>query len=120
MLKIRTVWWLVPLLVVCMLDVVGAQDKAPTVTRDADAKTSMLSLAIQRDDLTGVNALLGRGANANAVDRYGVPPLMVACVTGNAAIVERLLKAGADPNSASPAGMEPTSTPPSGSAGKLP
>src|SRR5580700_11005245 len=98
MLKVRTMSWLVPLLILCALHVAGAQENIRTGARTA------LSLAVQRDDLPAVNALLERGASANAVDQYGVSPLMLACVNGNASVVERLLKAGADPNSASPGG----------------
>jgi len=104
MLRVRTMWWLVPLLIVCALHAAGAQEKVLAGARDKDAKASALALAVQRDDLVAVNALLERGANANAADQYGVSPLMLACVNGNASIVERLLKAGADPNSASPGG----------------
>jgi ankyrin repeat protein len=96
--------WLVLLLIVCALQAAGAQEKMPTGARDKDAKTSPLALAVQGDDLIAVNALLARGANANAADQYGVSPLMLACVNGNASMVERLLNAGADPNSASPGG----------------
>ena len=41
---------------------------------------------------------LGAGANAKASSRYNITPLYLAAVNGNAAIMERLLKAGADPN----------------------
>ena len=42
--------------------------------------------------------LLRAGANVNAANRYGVPPLIVACTNGNAAVVKLLLEAGADAN----------------------
>jgi ankyrin repeat protein len=38
------------------------------------------------------------GANVDATNRYGIPPLAVACTNGNAALVQLLLNAGADPN----------------------
>ncbi|HWD99880.1 MAG TPA: ankyrin repeat domain-containing protein, partial [Bryobacteraceae bacterium] len=42
--------------------------------------------------------------DAKAVNRYGVTPLSLACTNGDAAAVELLLKAGADPNTSSPGG----------------
>jgi ankyrin repeat protein len=43
-----------------------------------------------------VALLVRAGANVNAVNRYGVPPLVQACTNGNAAVVKLLLEAGAD------------------------
>ena len=60
--------------------------------------------AVQRNDLTAVNALLKKGADVRAATRYGVTPLYLASVNGNAAMVERLLAAGADANVALPDG----------------
>jgi ankyrin repeat protein len=45
-----------------------------------------------------VESLLRAGANAKAVNRYGVPPLGIAAVDGNAEILKLLLDGGADPN----------------------
>ena len=41
---------------------------------------------------------------AAAATRYGVTPLYLACVNGSAAMIGALLRAGADPNAASPGG----------------
>ena len=46
-----------------------------------------------------VDALLRAGAKAAAGNRYGVTPLYLAAVNGNADMIRRLLDAGADPNS---------------------
>jgi len=40
--------------------------------------------------------LLGAGANVGVANRYGITPLWLASETGNAAILDRLLKAGAE------------------------
>ena len=41
----------------------------------------------------------------NAETRYKITPLSLACSNGNAAIIERLLKAGVDANSTSEEGQ---------------
>ncbi len=45
-----------------------------------------------------------------AANRYGVTPLSLACTNGNGAMVELLLKAGADPNASLPGGETPLMT----------
>ena len=50
------------------------------------------------------NGWFGAGANVNAANRYGVTPLSLACVNGDAPMIEMLLKAGADANSTLPEG----------------
>ena len=42
--------------------------------------------------------LLRAGANAKATNRYGLQPITLAAINGNAEIDRGLLKAGADPN----------------------
>ena len=60
-----------------------------------------LHWAIYHDDPAMAEQLLRAGANVKAANRYGVTPLSLACTNGNGALVELLLKAGADPNLAS-------------------
>src|SRR6266700_3447424 len=62
--------------------------------------TTALHWAAFRDDLEMVKTLLAAGANVKAATREGaITPLFMACTNGNAAIVEALLKAGAEANS---------------------
>src|ERR1700680_94166 len=62
---------------------------------EADGSTA-LHWAAQRDDPDLVGLLIAAGAHPRAATRYNVTPLSLACTNGNAAIIERLLKAGAD------------------------
>src|SRR5258708_30427651 len=70
---------------------------------DTDGSTA-LHWAVRRDDVETAGLLIRGGADVKAVNRYGVTPLSLACVNGNAAMIEALLTAGADANSALPAG----------------
>ncbi len=65
--------------------------------------TTALHWAAHQDDLETAGLLIGAGANVKAANRYGVTPLSLACTNG-AAMVEFLLKSGADPNTALPGG----------------
>ena len=56
--------------------------------------TTPLHKAVLANDLPGVQKLLRSGANPSAANRYGVTPLSLAAVNGNAALIEILLKAG--------------------------
>src|SRR5579864_4548127 len=68
---------------------------------DTDGSTA-LHWAVRQDDVETANLLIGSGASVKAANRYGVTPLSLACLNGNAAMIESLLKAGADPNSSLP------------------
>jgi len=69
----------------------------------ADGSTA-LHWAVLHDNIELTNQLLDAGANAKAATRYNITPLSLACTNGNATIIERLLKAGADPNGTSEKG----------------
>lgn len=64
-----------------------------------DGATALHWAAFQ-DDVEMAQLLLQSGANVKAVTREGaITPLFMACTNGSAAMIERLLKAGADANS---------------------
>ena len=60
--------------------------------------TTALHWAVRADDLETADLLIKAGANASAVNREGVMPLQLAAINGNATMLEKLVKAGADPN----------------------
>lgn len=74
------------------------QQTSVEVHRTAPDGSTALHLAVERDDETMVGLLLRSGAKADAVNRYGVPPLAIAAVNGHAGILTRLLEAGANPH----------------------
>jgi uncharacterized protein len=59
--------------------------------------TTALHWAVYHDDSETAALLVRAGANVNAVNRYGVPPLSLACSNGSGGVVKLLLAAGADP-----------------------
>lgn len=72
------------------VDIDGAQGDGSTA----------LHWAAFNDDLETTKALLAAGANVKVSTREGgITPLFMACTNGNPAIIEALLKAGADANS---------------------
>lgn len=73
------------------------QQKADVNQPQADGTTA-LHWAVRQDSLEMVKLLIGAGANVKAANRFGVSPLLLACLNGNAVTIEALLKAGADAN----------------------
>jgi ankyrin repeat protein len=69
-----------------------------------------LHWATRHDDLTTVQALLARGAEVDAANRYGVTALSLACQNGNTRVVDALLATGADVNKALHGGETPLMT----------
>jgi ankyrin repeat protein len=63
---------------------------------EPDGSTA-LHWASYRGDVDTVDLLMRSGARVTA-NRYGATPLTLAAESGNAAVVDRLLKGGADPN----------------------
>jgi ankyrin repeat protein len=57
-----------------------------------------LHWAVRRDDLETTELLLTAGAEVSAANLEGATPLLLAAMTGNAAIIGKLIEAGADPN----------------------
>jgi ankyrin repeat protein len=78
--------------------------KADVNTAQIDGSTA-LHWAVEREDLEMTDLLVRAGARVDARTREGVTPLQLAAVNGSAPLLDRLLKAGADPNGAlTPAG----------------
>ena len=76
------------------------------LTRNADVNgaqvdgSTALHWAVERNDIEIVDLLLRAGARVAARTREGVTPLQLAAINGSASMLDRLLKAGADPNAA--------------------
>jgi ankyrin repeat protein len=63
-----------------------------------------LHWAVRSDDVETVRLLVRAGADVKLNNRYGITPLFLAALNGNATLVDVLLKAGADPNDTKPEG----------------
>ncbi|AQW29072.1 ankyrin repeat domain-containing protein [Ralstonia syzygii subsp. celebesensis] len=79
----------------------GADPNRTRAAGDMPALTIAVALADlpELDNPMGfVQQLLDRGANPNAIGSFGMTPLHMAAIDGNAALVRQLLAHGADPN----------------------
>src|SRR5882724_10882012 len=75
------------------------QRKANVNAPQSDGTTA-LHWAVRTDDLETADLLIGAGAKVSTANRDGATPLLLAAVNGNAAMIEKLLKAGVDANGA--------------------
>ena len=82
------------------LQSVLAADEQAAHAAEVDGTTA-LHWAVHLDDEEAAATLLAAGADATAANRYGVTPLSLASVNGNAGIIARLLAAGAEAGQAS-------------------
>jgi uncharacterized protein len=71
--------------------------KADVNAPQADGTTA-LHWAVERDELEIADRLIAAGAKVSPRTREGVTPLQLASINGSAAMISRLLKAGADAN----------------------
>jgi uncharacterized protein len=60
--------------------------------------TTALHWTIRANDLEMTELLLKAGAHVSAANESGATPMLLAAMNGNAAMIERLIVAGADPN----------------------
>lgn len=60
------------------------------------ARQTPLHVAVDVDEASAVEALLGLGSGVNARDKGGATPLFVACESGHAGCAKLLLRGGAD------------------------
>jgi ankyrin repeat protein len=84
----------------------GGQIMAPIRLAFATGDTP-LHCAAQRGDGPCAKALLAKGAQVNATNKWGEMPLHYAAVFGEKDAVDELLKAGADVHAKLPNGMTP-------------
>src|SRR5271156_5250635 len=65
----------------------------PTTAVDADGSTA-LHYAVRAGNIEVVDLLIANGADVKAATRYNITPLSLASGNADAAIIERILKAG--------------------------
>lgn len=80
----------------------GAAAAADGVDPDG---TTPLHWAAHEGDVAKVDALIRKGADVNARNRFGSTPLYEAALEGHTEVIRKLLKAKADPNAANAGGM---------------
>src|SRR5579864_299109 len=73
------------------------QQKADVNALQIDGTTA-LHWAVRANDLELTELLLRAGAHVMPANKAGATPLLLATINGNAALIERLVTAGADPN----------------------
>jgi ankyrin len=73
------------------------QKKADINAPQIDGSTA-LHWAVRLDDLETAELLIRAGANVSVANRVGATPLNLAATNGNGAMIEKLIKAGVDPN----------------------
>ena len=92
-----------------LVDAVQRHDLAEINTllaQDADVNepqpdgTTAVHWAAHHGDVDLLNRLIAAGGAVQAMNRYGVTPIWQAASNGHAAVVEALLRGGADPNTA--------------------
>jgi uncharacterized protein len=73
------------------------QQKANVNAPQIDGTTA-LHWAVETNNLETADLLIAAGAKVSAANHEGATPLLLASINGNAAMIEKLIKAGADPN----------------------
>jgi len=73
-------------------------DKESNVNAPQIDGTTALHWAVRADDLELTEMLLKAGAQPSAANQSGATPMLLSAMNGNAAILKRLIQAGADPN----------------------
>ena len=73
------------------------QKKADVNAPQVDGTTA-LHWAVRADDLETADLLIRAGANVSAANREAVTPMQLAAINGSALMLEKMIKAGANPN----------------------
>jgi ankyrin repeat protein len=113
----RALTWLAPLLCAATLSAAPPDDRLVDAVEHRDTETALsliaqhvnvnarqpdgttaLHWATHWDDVDMVDRLIRSGADVNAVNELGVPPLSLACTNRNRVLVDKLIAAGANAN----------------------